>query len=230
MMNRPTQIINKGFTLLELLVAMAIFALLSIMAYAGLDSVLNTRRVLEENMDRLSEVQKSVLFISRDLRQIVDRGIRDQYGDYQPALAASALNVGLDTPVIEFTHSGYSNPLGAKRSHLQRTAYHLKDNVLYRDSWQVLDRAQDSRPYKARLCGNIESIGFRYLDKNGEWHTQWPPVNSTTGATGASPGGQNSANAPAASASLLPLAIEFSLRFNDWGTITRLLRLAESTA
>jgi len=211
---------NKGFTLLELLVAMSIFALLSIMAYAGLDTVLNTRRVLEDNMDRLSEVQKSMLFISRDLNQMVDRGIRDEFGDYKPALIASSLNISLDTPIIEFTRSGYSNPLGAKRSHLQRTAYHLQDNILYRDSWQVLDRAQDSRPYKARLCAKVESILFRYLDNKGEWHTQWPPVNSSTTT------GQINAAGP----TLLPRAIEVSLRLSDWGTITRLLRLPESTA
>ncbi len=222
-MNKHFTTGNKGFTLLEVLVAMSIFALLSIMAYAGLDSVLTTRRVLEENMDRLSEVQKSILFISRDLTQIVDRGIRDEYGDYKPALSASSLNVGLDTPIIEFTRSGYSNPLGAKRSHLQRAAYHLKDNVLYRDSWQVLDRAQDSRPYKARLCANVESIAFRYQDNKGEWHTQWPPVNSTTNTPSS---GQNNAATP----TLLPRAIEVSLKLSDWGTITRLLRLPESTA
>ena len=214
---------HSGFTLLELLVAMSIFALLSIMAYAGLDTVLNTRRILEDNMDRLREVQKSMLFISRDLNQIVDRGIRDEYGDYKPALSASSLNIGLDSPIIEFTHSGYSNPLSAKRSHLQRTAYHLQNNVLYRDSWQVLDRAQDSRPYKARLCTKVESIVFRYLDRKGEWHTQWPPVNSTTGTSSIS---QTNAPTP----TLLPRAIEVSLKLSDWGTITRLLRLPESTA
>ncbi|VAX11513.1 hypothetical protein MNBD_GAMMA25-1014 [hydrothermal vent metagenome] len=221
-MNRHFPTINKGFTLLELLVAMSIFALLSIMAYAGLDTVLDTRRILEQNMDRLSEIQKSVLFISRDLRQIADRGIRDQYGDYKPALSASSLNVGLNTPIIEFTHSGYSNPLGAKRSHLQRIAYHLKDQVLYRDSWQVLDRAQDSPPYQARLCGNIESIGFRYMDDKGEWHSQWPPVNNTASTPPAGQAGSVS------SSSLLPRAVEFSLKLSDWGTIIRLLRLPES--
>jgi len=225
-MNKHITNKNKGFTLLELLVAMSIFALLSVMAYAGLDSVLNTRRVLEENMDRLSEIQKSILFISRDITQIVDRGIRDEYGDFKPALLASSLNVGLDTPIIEFTRSGYSNPLGAKRSHLQRTAYHLKDNVLYRDSWQVLDRAQDSRPYKARLCANVESIAFRYQDAKGEWHTQWPPVNSTSSTPTSGQGN----TFPAATPTLLPRAVEVSLKLSDWGTITRLLRLVESTA
>ena len=219
-MSMRARIDNRGFTLLELLVAMAIFALLSVMAYAGLDSVLDSRRILEQNMERLSEIQKSVLFISRDLGQIVDRGIRDEYGDYQPALSASNLNAGLDTPVIEFTHSGYSNPLGVRRSHLQRVAYHLKDNVLYRDSWQVLDRAQDSRPYKAVLCSKVEAIGFRYLDDKGEWHTQWPPFNDQTA------GQTNSTAGP----SLLPRAVEFSLRLSDWGTITRLLPLPESNA
>lgn len=223
-LNKPDR--AQGFTLIELLVAMAIFALLSVMAYAGLDSVLNTRRVLEQNMDRLSEIQKSMLFIRRDLSQIVDRGIRDQYGDFQPALSASALNVGLNTPIIEFTHSGYSNPLGARRSHLQRVAYHIKDNVLYRDSWQVLDRAQDSRPYQARLCRNVESIIFRYMDDKGEWHTQWPPVNSLAGGQT----GRQTSGTVAGGATLLPRAVELNLKLSDWGTITQLLQLPESAA
>ncbi len=214
---------NRGFTLLELLIAMAIFALLSIMAYAGLDTVLDTRRILEQNMDRLAEVQKTMLFLSRDLQQIVDRGIRDEYGDYRPALLASPLNAGLDAPVIAFTHTGYGNPLGARRSHLQRTAYHLKDGVLYRDTWQVLDRAQDSRPYQARLCGGVEAIGFRYMDDKGEWHSQWPPANEA-GASPPPPAGQ--AGPPDVP---LPRAIELSLKLDDWGTLTRLLRLPENS-
>ncbi len=212
---------NKGFTLLELLVAMSIFALLAIMAYAGLSTVLDTRRILEQNMNRLAELQKSVLFISRDLSQIVNRGIRDQYGDYQPALSASALNLGLDAPVIEFTHTGYSNPLGIKRSHLQRVAYYVKDHVLYRDSWQVLDRAPDSRPYKARLCDKVESIRFRYMDKDGQWHTQWPPVNNGNTVAPSIP--KKGVTKP--NSFLLPRAVEFSLKLSDWGTITRLLQL-----
>ncbi|HEB55877.1 MAG TPA: type II secretion system protein GspJ [Gammaproteobacteria bacterium] len=214
--------LNNGFTLLELLVAMSIFALLSIMAYAGLSTVLKTRSILEQNMDRLAELQKSVLFISRDLSQIVNRGIRDQYGDYQPALSASALNLGLDAPIIEFTHTGYSNPLGIKRSNLQRVAYHLKDNILYRDSWQVLDRAQDSRPYKARLCDKVESIGFRYMDKKGQWYTQWPPADNNT--NNIQPSAPKTGLATA-STSRLPQAVEFSIKLSDWGKITRLLQL-----
>ncbi len=219
---------HKGFTLLELLVAMSIFALLAIMAYSGLDTVLDTRRILEQNMNRLSEIQKSVLFISRDLDQIVNRGIRDQYGDYQPALSASALNVGLDAPVIEFTHTGYSNPLGVKRSHLQRVAYHLRNHVLYRDSWQVLDRAQDSHPYKARLCDKVESIGFRFMDEKGQWHTQWPPV--TNGNDILPSSSARKKGIATASTSLLPRAVEFSLKLSDWGIITRLLQLPENAS
>jgi len=39
--------IMQGFTLLELLVAISIFGLLSVIAYSGLNSVLNTRQVLD---------------------------------------------------------------------------------------------------------------------------------------------------------------------------------------
>jgi len=111
---------DSGFTLLELLVALAIFALLSVMAYAGLSTVLTANQVLETNMERLTEIQRSVTFLSRDIRQTVDRTIRDTYGDNkQPLIGASEFDT-LGTPVIELTRTGYANPLGAKRSFLQR--------------------------------------------------------------------------------------------------------------
>ena len=133
-----------GFTLLELLVALAIFALLSVMAYAGLSTVLTANQILDTHMERLSEVQRSVTLLSRDIRQTVNRNIRDTFGDTkQPLIGASEFDT-LGTPAIELSRTGYANPLGTKRSFLQRVAYRVEEETLYRNSWRVLDQAQDS--------------------------------------------------------------------------------------
>ena len=197
-----------GFTLLELLVALAIFALLSVMAYAGLSTVLNTNSLLNSNMQRLTEIQRSVTLLSRDIRQTVNRAIRDTYGDPKlPLIGAAPLDT-LGTPEIELTRTGYANPLGVKRSFLQRVAYQVEEETLYRHSWQVLDQAQDSETHKLAICYEVKTLELRYLDQEDNWHDQWPPVD------------------PDYQGVTLPKAIELSLELTDWGKVVRLLPLA----
>jgi general secretion pathway protein J len=199
---------NAGFTLLELLVAMAIFALLSVMAYAGLSTVLSANQILDTNMERLTEVQRSVTLLSRDIRQTINRAIRDTYGDTkQPLIGATTLDT-LGTPVVELTRTGYANPLGTKRSFLQRVAYHVEEETLYRNSWRVLDQAQDSEADVLAICHDVKSLVLRYLDQEDAWHEQWPPSD------------------PDYQGVVLPKAIEVSLELTDWGNVVRLLPLA----
>jgi len=197
-----------GFTLLELLVAMAIFALLSVMAYAGLSTVLNANQILETNMQRLTEVQRSVTLLSRDIRQTINRAIRDTYGDPKPPLIGATTLDTLGTPEIELTRTGYANPLGTQRSFLQRVAYHVEEETLYRHSWRVLDQAQDSEADKLAICHDVKSLELRYLDQEDTWHEQWPPSD------------------PDYQGVTLPKAVEVSLEFTDWGKVVRLLSLA----
>ncbi|MDH5573056.1 MAG: type II secretion system minor pseudopilin GspJ [Gammaproteobacteria bacterium] len=199
----------SGFTLLELLVALSIFALISVMAYSGLNSVLKSRLILEKNMDRLSQIQKTMLFMTRDISHLINRDIRDEYGDNKKSLDGSNLNAGLNGPLIELTRTGYPNPLGINRSNLQRVAYRIEDNILYRQIWLSIDRAPDSQPYRSALCDKVKSLQFRYMDASNNWHDQWPPSDTTY------------------QESSLPKAIEFALELEDWGTITRLLPVVE---
>lgn len=199
---------QTGFTLLELLVALAIFALLSVMAYAGLSTVLNTNAILDANMQRLTEIQRSVTLLSRDIRQTVNRAVRDTYGDPKRPLIGAATMDTLGIPEIELTRTGYANPLGINRSFLQRVAYHVEEETLYRLSWRVLDQAQDSQADKLAICHEVKSLELRYLDQEDNWHEQWPP------------------NDPDYQGATIPKAIEVSLELTDWGKIVRLLPLA----
>ena len=196
-----------GFTLLEMLVAIAIFALVAIMAHGGLRSVLQNRAHVEQQGERLQALQMALLLVGRDLGQASGRGIRDEFGDRQPALRSASHGPIL----LEFTQGGWRNPAGQARSVMQRVAYALDEQTLQRWSWSVLDRAQDSEPYRAVLLEGVEEVRLRFLDAGREWHDSWPPM-LDDGSEG-----------PA-----LPLAVELELELSGVGRIRRLWTLPDN--
>ncbi|NJN45980.1 MAG: type II secretion system minor pseudopilin GspJ [Candidatus Competibacteraceae bacterium] len=88
---------QAGFTLLELLVALAVFAILSVMAYGGLRSVLFAEAAIEAEAQRLAQVQMAFHLLEQDITQIVSRSIRDEFGQQQAALLSGGLQDDLFT-------------------------------------------------------------------------------------------------------------------------------------
>ena len=72
---------QRGFTLLEVLIAIAIFALLAMATYRMLDSVLQTDRGQRQQEQRLRELTRAMAAFERDLLQVRTRPIRDPLGD-----------------------------------------------------------------------------------------------------------------------------------------------------
>ncbi|MEQ1440559.1 type II secretion system minor pseudopilin GspJ [Fontimonas sp. SYSU GA230001] len=159
---------QAGFTLLELVVVLAIFAIFSLMAYGGLNSVLGTRHQVEQSQERLAALQKAYLRLRNDVQQVRFRPARDGFGVAQPALRAT------DTGELEFTRGGWSNPLYQPRAGMERVAYRFDDGKLMRLSWRVLDQAQDSKPVETVLLDGIEQGSWRYLDESRQWRSRWP--------------------------------------------------------
>lgn len=193
-----------GFTLLELLVVIAIFAVFSLMAYGGLDAVLKTRAHVEEALERTATAQKAYLRLRDDFQQLRNRPARDGYGDLQPPLRTD--NQGR----IELTRGGWRNPLLLPRPGLERVSYRLDGKKLKRESWRVLDQAQDSRPVELVLLDDVQQLRWRMLDKDRAWQESWPPQSN-----------QSDTNTPAP----LPLAVELQIESKHWGRLTFLFRL-----
>jgi general secretion pathway protein J len=191
---------QQGFTLLELLIASIIFAIMAIMAYGGLDNVIKNSQSSEQALKRLQQLQQSISIINRDFSQLIPRAVRDEYGNMQPAIIAGS---NIDN-LVDFTRGGYSNPAGLRRSTLLRVAYQFNEEELVRLQWPQLDNAPGSEAKKTILIDNVENVTIRFLDETAEWHEQWPPLNAAQGSAGE------------------PYAIEFILQLKDWGEIRRL--------
>ncbi len=162
---------SQGFTLLELVAALAIFALMSVMAYGGIGALINTQEGLDSSYERLQNWQLATHRLRLDLTQVRQRPVRDAFGDIQPAFHEP------EEGRVEFTYGGRRNPLQLTRSTLQRVAWFLDtDGSLIRQSWLNLDRAQSEEPLRATVLEDIETLEWRFLTSDDEWVEDWPPA------------------------------------------------------
>jgi general secretion pathway protein J len=197
----------RAFTLIEVLVSLAIFAILATLAYGALSQTLASAEMLNGRMDRLQAIQRTMRLLSEDLQQLSPRPIRDELGD--------GIGPALDTDfqsgfALELTHGGWSNPIVLPRGTLQRSAYRIEEDELIRYHWMVLDRTLANEPVSVTLLDGVESILFRFLQTNGDWTEQWPP-NNRPGVLGIR---------------LRPRAVEIILTLVDEGELSRLIEVA----
>ena len=154
---------KAGFTLLELMIAIAIFAILGIMSAQLLNNMIRQHDIIDARGAQLTALQRAMTIMQRDVGQIWGRSVRDQYGT--EILAAVTTE---DVFPIEFTRTGWRNPLERARSNLQRVAYEHRDTTLYRYYWPVLDRDIETEPVEQTLMENVLSAEFELLDGNGD--------------------------------------------------------------
>jgi general secretion pathway protein J len=201
----------SGFTMLEVLVAIAIFAIVGIMALTGYNQLVKQSEHAGETMARVRAVQITVERLAQDLEQLEPRPTRDPLGQsVQSALIADPRT----NTLLQFTRAGWTNPAAVQRSTLQRVAYRLEDGKLYRDYWTALDPTLATEPIEVELLTKVRSLKLRFMQANGQWVEQWPVAASSNAPTliGAS---RNR-----------PVAVEFALELEDWGVIKRTLEVA----
>ena len=195
---------RRGFTLIEVLVALAVFGVMWVLSYAVLGATLGNVDYLGERMTRLQNIQRAVRYLSSDLLQAVPRPVRDELGDgYVPAVYT---DLGAEF-ALQVTRGGWTNPAGLPRGTMQRVAYRLEEDQLVRYYWTVLDRTYDNDAIATVLLDDVESLYFRYYDAAGEPSEVWPPRGQ--------PGLRSR-----------PRAVEIVLTLPDEGEITRLLEIA----
>lgn len=186
---------------------MALFAVMTILAYMSLGQTLANADMLTERMDRLQSIQRTIRYLSNDLIAASPRPVRDELGQgYLPAVMVSAAN----DFALAVTHGGWTNPAGLPRSTQQRSVYMLEDGKLFRVYYNVLDSTYSNNAISTEILDGVERLEFRLLLDNGEDTNQWPPQ----GVQGPS------------AETMRPRAVEIILTLEGEGEIRRMIEVA----
>lgn len=207
----------RGFTLIEVLIAMALTAFVAAAAYAGIANVLLGAEQLRDAGARTRDLNRALTLLERDFRQFVNRPVVDEFGARQGGMIGGPLALF----PLSLTRSGWHNSLDLPRSDLQRVHYYVEDEALWRAYSTVLDQAVDTRLQRVRLLDGVENLELRFLaaiddlqvdrDLNVDtraWAPNWV----------ADPGTSGAALPP-------PAAVELRVELTDLGGLRRLYEL-----
>ena len=212
----------RGLTLIELLIAMAIFAVMTVSMFVAFDNVQKAKEVTDKASLRLQQYQSAFNRIAQDIPQIQSRPARNEYGDLEFSLSYT------EGAEFAFTRAGWArsrfftkNP----RSELQRVTYYLEDGKLMRAYWRTLDRSPQDQPVRAVLLDGVSELKFKFMYRNLEdnqdplngIHAEWPP----TQLRAATQSGTRNEFIPAREYLILPNAVEITVKTDDMGEIYR---------
>lgn len=230
---------TAGFTLVELLAALFITAILFAMGYGALSQAITSRREVEEQSARLNAVQQAFRIMEQDIELMQPRPVRGTLGDSYLAplvlnrnaastgsgatssgstTAGSGATTGssatqLDLALISFTRGGWANPAGLPRSELQRVGYLLRDGKLIRQHLPELDTTAAVNLEERELLDQVEDLRFRFMDGSMSWQVSWP-----------TPIMQHST--PLELLRARPVAVEITLKLKDYGELVRIIEVA----
>jgi general secretion pathway protein J len=205
---------NRGFTLVELAVAILIVAIIAAIGYGTINQAVKSREMLKDQQTQLLGLQNAVRLMEQDFVQAAPRPVRQAVGDDPPQLAFAGSPPG-SQPVVALTRAGWANPAGLQRTGLQRVAYFLENGTLRREYWNVLDPTLASTTIKHDLLTHVKSFTLRYLDVNHNWQPQWPPSTNCQGCA-----------TQEQALRQRPLAVEITLDTEEWGKIVRIIEIA----
>ncbi len=188
---------QQGFTLLELLIASAIAALLAVMSYVAVDQVIHLKEDVDARTRQETAIQRALWKLSTDLYQMAPRPVRDEYGQWRPALQWDGL-------ALRFTRL-VTGPVPEGASGVMRVVYRLEDGQLVRRSWSHADRLPDTPAQRLILLKGVRDWTVQLVDRNRMPQLDWPPL---------TPQGMLDLTA-------LPRAVAIKLTLTDGREITR---------
>lgn len=155
---------HRGFTLLEMIVAIGIFAVIATISFASLNRFLDDQTRLESRLDDLNNLQMAFTIIQQDLQYLAQRPVRDGFGDLEAAVVLNPRQSLPDELVRFTTYQRNSSVPGFSR--LMRVSYRFEDDKFYRVNWHILDRDQDSAEVKRILLSGLRDVSLSLLVAN----------------------------------------------------------------
>ncbi len=189
---------HAGYTPIEVIVAVTVFAFLAAGAYIALDGLSRAAMDHRERSAEFGQLQTALARLVGDLRQVATRPVRGPDGRHEPALAGERNRLAA-------TRAGWANPASQRRGTLQRFSWQFSQNEFQRSGWPVTDRVPATQAWNETLLEDVALVEFRYRDRQGRWRDEWPSGNDEMAH--------------------LPAAIEVTLESERFGRIRRLVVL-----
>lgn len=173
--NPPHQ---QGFTLVEVLVVVVIFAVIGMASFQVVDGMVNAESQSSEHQSELEQLQYAMLIMERDIRQMVARPVRGEQGaDHHQYLTTDANLTNSDSDTLGFVRTGWPNPGDMfPRSALQPVVYRHTENYLQRLSYPYVDQVTDE-PQVQNLLSGISNLSFRFVanrtNDDPNWQEEW---------------------------------------------------------
>ena len=197
----------RGFTLVEILVAIVILAIMTTLAYGA---IANLRRAFEVSRDeeaRIKEVELALHTLEVDWFSADPEPVRDALGERTlPAVQVDAR----EQAWFSLTHGSVGQSLGLNRGSQERVSYRLENHQLYRES-SLLNAAQNALPQRRLLLGKVVRVDIKLDAGNGVWVKEWPSAAQTN---------------PWVTNRLRPALVDVTVELEDLGTIHRLIEVA----
>jgi general secretion pathway protein J len=202
----------SGFTLVEVMVALLVFAVLTVIGYRTLSSMFDTRERLAVQTSALRDQALFFTRIESDLGAIMPRAARNADGVSEPALKVLTAASSAVDPVIVFSRAGFAGSTGINAAP-QRIGYRLNEGKLELLIWEGIDAAPRVLPAAYTALNNVREFRWRVLDARGNWRTDWPA--------------RDDGSTPSFASTAMPAALELTLTQADTPPVVRLFALRE---
>ena len=159
---------QSGFTLIEVIVSTLILGIILGIIFFSISTLNFTILSNKDNHSDQKTIMTTLSTIEQDLSSVFIRSIRDELGDFEPALLLTNDN----SSQLSFTRSFHNSLLDETK--LLRIWYTHNDGQFERRIWNVLDRVQDSSYQVHSFDSKIERIKILAAGVNGEWNEYWP--------------------------------------------------------
>ena len=172
----------RGFTLIEVVIAMFVAAIMFAIGYGAINQALVDRDALNVSQARVTEIQRGMRVIAQDFAQMAARAARDTSGTGQlvPAVFADARN---DIAAHVLAHWLEQSRGQSQRPAEQRVRYRFIDGSLVREHWLSIDPALNTEPRQRVLLTRVKAVEIRFLDPvSRQWRTEWPTAAASTAA------------------------------------------------
>ncbi|WP_174509175.1 type II secretion system minor pseudopilin GspJ [Klebsiella oxytoca] len=191
-----------GFTLVEMLLALAILAALSVAAMAVLQNVIRADTLTRDKTQQMQALQHTFSQMSSDINQIIARRSRES----SSLFFAGRYQLSSDDWAISFSRNGWPNPLGMlARSEIQNVSYRLRQQRLERLSYDQQDPLTGAQPTVEVVQEGVRAFRLRFY-ASGRWQERWDNTQS------------------------LPQGLEVTLTLDGYGDITRLFLITQGSS